>query len=117
MSTTLYNDGGISCDDHRLVIRRYYPWGAKRIAYTSIKGAAAAYPFKESPNRGRGGSGAGAGATSCSELPCPRQADATFFALDARANTEAGRSPEVRLRGVGVSGGFRVERAKGLLAR
>lgn len=38
MSTTLYDDGGIACDDQGLVIRRYYPWGAKRIPYTSIKG-------------------------------------------------------------------------------
>lgn len=37
MSTPLYDDGGIACDDHGLVIRRYYPWGAKRILYTSIK--------------------------------------------------------------------------------
>ncbi|MFE9559434.1 hypothetical protein ACFYOD_39180 [Streptomyces sp. NPDC006703] len=37
-STTSYDDGGISCDDQGLTIRRYYPWGAKRIHYTSIKG-------------------------------------------------------------------------------
>lgn len=36
--TTSYDDGGIVCDDHCLTIRRYYPWGAKRIRYTSIKG-------------------------------------------------------------------------------
>jgi hypothetical protein len=33
-----YDDGGIRCDDQELVIRRYYPWGAKRIRYTSIRG-------------------------------------------------------------------------------
>ncbi|MFG2793378.1 hypothetical protein [Streptomyces sp. NPDC048419] len=36
-STTTYEDGGIRCDDQGLVVRRYYPWGAKRIGYTSIK--------------------------------------------------------------------------------
>jgi hypothetical protein len=34
----IYDDGRIACDDEGLVIRRYYPWGAKRIAYTSVKG-------------------------------------------------------------------------------
>ena len=38
MTTTLYDDGGIACDDENLLIRRYYPWGAKRIPYTTIKG-------------------------------------------------------------------------------
>ena len=38
-STTAYDDGGILCDDQGLTIRRYYyPWGAKRIPYTSIRG-------------------------------------------------------------------------------
>jgi hypothetical protein len=34
----LYDDGNIACDEEGLVIRRYYPWGAKRIPYASIKG-------------------------------------------------------------------------------
>jgi len=33
-----YDDGSIACDDEELVIRRYYPWGAKRIPYTAIQG-------------------------------------------------------------------------------
>jgi hypothetical protein len=37
-SGSIYEDGGIACDEERLTIRRYYPWGAKRIPYTSIKG-------------------------------------------------------------------------------
>ena len=32
----MYDDGRISCDDQGLLIRWYYPWGAKRIPYTSI---------------------------------------------------------------------------------
>jgi hypothetical protein len=36
-STTPYDDGGISCDEQGLTIRQYYPWGAKRIRYTSIR--------------------------------------------------------------------------------
>ncbi|MCQ4083525.1 PH domain-containing protein [Streptomyces sp. RB6PN25] len=36
--TTAYEDGGILCDDQGLTIRRYYPWGAKRIRYSSIQG-------------------------------------------------------------------------------
>jgi hypothetical protein len=36
--TFLYDDGRIACDDHGLLIRRYYPWGPKRIAYNSIRG-------------------------------------------------------------------------------
>ena len=33
----LYDDGRIACDDAALVIRRYYPWGTKRIPYSSIR--------------------------------------------------------------------------------
>jgi len=34
----LYDDGRIACDDHQLVIRRYYLWGsAKRIPYKAIR--------------------------------------------------------------------------------
>jgi hypothetical protein len=34
---TLYDDGKIACDDTGLVIRQCYPWGAKKIPYSSIK--------------------------------------------------------------------------------
>jgi hypothetical protein len=34
----VYDDGRIVCDDEGLVIRGYYPWGAKRVRYGSIKG-------------------------------------------------------------------------------
>ncbi|WP_030902905.1 hypothetical protein [Streptomyces sp. NRRL F-5126] len=39
MSThkAVYDDGAIRCDDQGLTIRRYYPWGAKRIRYASIQ--------------------------------------------------------------------------------
>jgi hypothetical protein len=33
-----YDDGGVVCTDQDLLIRRYYPWGAKRIPYSAIKG-------------------------------------------------------------------------------
>jgi Bacterial PH domain len=33
----LYDDGKIACDDTGLLIRRYYPWGVKRIPYASIR--------------------------------------------------------------------------------
>jgi hypothetical protein len=33
----VYDDGLITCDNEGLVIRRYYPWGSKRIPYASIK--------------------------------------------------------------------------------
>lgn len=33
-----YDDGLVACDEEGLTIRRYYPWGSKRIPYTSIKG-------------------------------------------------------------------------------
>jgi hypothetical protein len=33
----LYDDGRISCDETALLIRRYYPWGGKRIPYGSIR--------------------------------------------------------------------------------
>ena len=33
-----YDDGHIVCDDQGVVIRRYYPWGSKRIEYGSIRG-------------------------------------------------------------------------------
>lgn len=32
-----YDDGRIACDEHGLLIRRYYPWGDKRIAYADIR--------------------------------------------------------------------------------
>lgn len=32
----LYDDGRIACDDASLVIRWYYPWGAKTIPYSWI---------------------------------------------------------------------------------
>jgi hypothetical protein len=32
-----YQDSGIRCDDDSLTIHRYYPWGAKRIRYLSIR--------------------------------------------------------------------------------
>lgn len=37
-STALYEDAGIRCDSEGLTIRRYYPWGAKRIRYAAIAG-------------------------------------------------------------------------------
>ena len=33
----LYDDGRIRCAEGGLVIRRYYPWGSKRIPYASIR--------------------------------------------------------------------------------
>jgi hypothetical protein len=33
-----YDDGGVACDRDGLTIRRYYPWGVKRVPYTSLKG-------------------------------------------------------------------------------
>jgi hypothetical protein len=33
----LYDDGRIACSDTALLIRWCYPWGAKRIAYSSIR--------------------------------------------------------------------------------
>ncbi|GAB2736520.1 hypothetical protein GCM10010442_66820 [Kitasatospora kifunensis] len=38
MATAAYDDGTILCDDQGIAIRRYYPWGAKRIRYASIRG-------------------------------------------------------------------------------
>ena len=35
--TLLYDDGKIACEETGLLIRRYYPWGSKRIPYSSIK--------------------------------------------------------------------------------
>jgi hypothetical protein len=35
--STLYDDGRIACDRTGLLIRRYYPWGDKRILYASIR--------------------------------------------------------------------------------
>lgn len=34
----IYDDGRVARDDQGLVIRRYYPWGTKRISYASLKG-------------------------------------------------------------------------------
>lgn len=35
--TALYEDPKIRCDGEGLTIHSYYPWGAKRILYTSIR--------------------------------------------------------------------------------
>jgi hypothetical protein len=35
---TAYNDGGIVCDQKGILIRRYYPWGPKRIPYDALRG-------------------------------------------------------------------------------
>jgi hypothetical protein len=32
-----YDDGRISCTSSGLVIRMYYPWGSKRVAYSKIR--------------------------------------------------------------------------------
>src|SRR5579871_6240200 len=32
-----YDDGLIACDASGLVIKRYYPWGPKRVPFASIK--------------------------------------------------------------------------------
>ena len=37
MNETYYDDGEIALDETGLLIRRYYPWGSKRIPYTAIK--------------------------------------------------------------------------------
>jgi hypothetical protein len=46
----LYDDGSIACDDADLIVRRYYPWGAKRIPYSSIR-SVNRFPLR--PIRGR----------------------------------------------------------------
>jgi hypothetical protein len=33
----LYDDGLVALDDNGILIRRYYPWGSKRIPYGSIR--------------------------------------------------------------------------------
>src|SRR5579859_1473314 len=35
---TDYDDGEIACNEEGIVIKRYYPWGAKRIRYASLLG-------------------------------------------------------------------------------
>lgn len=37
MNTTDYEDSGITCDANGILIKRYYPWGAKRISYSAIR--------------------------------------------------------------------------------
>ncbi len=34
----IYDDGLIACDEQGLLIRRYYPWGPKRVPYGALKG-------------------------------------------------------------------------------
>lgn len=36
--TPAYEDSRIRCDEQDLTIRLYYPWGSKRIRYSSIRG-------------------------------------------------------------------------------
>ena len=37
-TTNSYGDRTVRCDEQALTIRRYYPWGSKRIPYSAIKG-------------------------------------------------------------------------------
>lgn len=37
MNGVLYDDGKIACGETALVIKRYYPWGAKTIPYGVIR--------------------------------------------------------------------------------
>lgn len=48
----LYDDGRISCDDDGVVIGWYYPWGAKKVPYRSIR-AATTFPLGALRGRGR----------------------------------------------------------------
>ena len=34
---SLYDDGEIRLDETGLLIRRYYPWGGKRVTYSSLR--------------------------------------------------------------------------------
>lgn len=34
----VYDDGGVACGRDALIIWRYYPWGAKHIPYSAVKG-------------------------------------------------------------------------------
>jgi hypothetical protein len=36
--TALFKEEGIICDETSVTLRRYYPWAAKTIPYSSIKG-------------------------------------------------------------------------------
>jgi hypothetical protein len=36
----VYDDGGIVCDQKGILIRRYYPWGPKKIPYSALRGVA-----------------------------------------------------------------------------
>jgi hypothetical protein len=48
----LYDDGRVACDTIGLTIARYYPWGAKRIAYESIR-SIQRFPLKRIRGRWR----------------------------------------------------------------
>jgi len=37
----LYDDGRIACGETGVIIRWYYPWGAKKIGYTAIRSVTA----------------------------------------------------------------------------
>jgi hypothetical protein len=44
----LYEDGKIARDDTSLIIRRYYPWGAKKIPYSTIRSVGHLSPLRVS---------------------------------------------------------------------
>jgi hypothetical protein len=48
----LYDDGTIACDDTELIVRRRYPWRAKRIPYSSIR-SVRRRPLSPVPDPGR----------------------------------------------------------------
>ena len=61
-SSADYDDGRITCDAEGLVIRRYYPWGAKRI---STPGSRASSNSPSPEGTGFADGGSGAAVTSC----------------------------------------------------
>jgi hypothetical protein len=36
--TVLLSEPSIICEDDRLILRNYYPWGSKKVLYTSVVG-------------------------------------------------------------------------------
>ncbi|MCM3883347.1 hypothetical protein [Frankia sp. R82] len=38
MSDAIYDDRTVRCDEQEITIRSYYPWGDKRIRYSSVRG-------------------------------------------------------------------------------
>lgn len=87
----LYRDKWITCTEEAIVVRWYYLWGDKRIAYSAIK---AARLVTTSPLRGRGRIWGTANPRYWASLDPLRSAKSTALIIDTGGPTQSYLTPD-----------------------